>query len=278
MTIRLVAVDMDGTILERGREIKRELVGAFTALAARGVRVTTATGRPIRFQLELLPANGLGGAVGTPHALMVDERELFLLDPTARRYEPYAPWNDAVRRRWERLHPRAMAWLRRTEAEAPRRGWECVMHEEEARMYERGLPTLTFKDAAQAVEARRWLSAEIDAAGEGGGQREGDETVGALSVNRNSRLVQVQDAAAGKGNVLRALADVWGIAPHEVLAVGDSANDFSMLDGRHGFRAGAPGNADDAIKEAVRGVGGYVAEERVGLGVLEVLRHYDLAA
>ncbi|HEU5316693.1 MAG TPA: HAD family hydrolase [Chloroflexota bacterium] len=275
--IRLVAVDMDGTILERGREINRELVRAFVALAARGVRVTTATGRPIRFQLEILPANGLGPAAGTPQALMVDERELFLLDAERARYEPHAPWNDAIRRRWERLHARAMDWLRRTQAEAPHRGWECALHEEEQRMFERGLPTLTFKDAAQAVEARRWLSAEIEGAGHGGGQREREDEEGALSVNRNNRLVQVQDAAAGKGNVLRALADVWGIAPDQVLAVGDSANDFSMLDGRLGFRAGAPANADEAIKEAVRAQGGYVAQERIGLGVLEILAHHGLA-
>jgi HAD superfamily hydrolase (TIGR01484 family) len=275
--IKLVAVDMDGTILERGREITRDLVEAFVALDARGVRVTTATGRPIRLQLEILPPHGLGMAVGVPQALMVDERELFLLAASRGRYESYAPWNSVIRARWERLHPRAMDWLRRTLAEAPARGWECAFHEEEQRMFERGLPTLVFKDAAQATEARRWLSAEIERAGEGGGQREASDEDGTLSVNRNNRLVQVQDAAAGKGNVLRALADLWGLAPHEVLAVGDSANDFSMVDGRLGFRAGAPGNADDAIKEAVRAHGGYVAQERVGLGVLEILRHYRLA-
>ncbi len=279
MTIRLVAVDMDGTILERGREVRRELVESFIGMAERGVRVTTATGRPLRFQLEILPANGLGAKVGTPQALMVDERELFLLDASAERYAPHAAWNDAIRERWEALHPRAMAWLRRAELEALTRGWECALHEDEQRMYERGLPTLTFKDAAQAADARRWLSAEIAREGEGGGQREGMDgsMAAALSVNRNNRLVQVQDAHAGKGNVLHALAALWGVAPNEVLAVGDSANDFSMLDGRHGFRAGAPGNADDGIKEAVRAGGGYVAEERAGLGVLETLRSYGLA-
>jgi hypothetical protein len=280
MTIRLVAVDMDGTILERGREVRCELVEAFVELAQQGVRVSTATGRPVRFQLEILPANGLGAKAGTPQALMVDERELFLLDGASERYAPYAAWNDAIRKQWERLHPRAMAWLRRTAEEGPRRGWECAIHEEEQRMYERGLPTLAFKDAAQAAEARRWLAAEIEREGEGGGQREGADAdvgeAGALSVNRNNRLVQVQDAAAGKGNVLRALAELWEVDPEEVLAIGDSANDFSMLDGRHGFRAGAPGNADEGIKAAVRAAGGYVAEERVGLGVLEVLRAYGL--
>ena len=282
--IRLVAVDMDGTILERGREVKAELREALTGLAAKGVRVTTATGRPLRFQLDILPANGLGPAVGTPQALIVDERELFLLDEPEGRYAPHGPWNDEIRARWETMHPWAMEWLRRTEAEAQRRGWECGVHEEERRMYERGLPTLSFKEAEHAAVMRKWVAAELERDAEGGGQREGNERTGIrthaplrLSVNRNNRLVQFQDAAAGKGNVLRALSELWGIAPPEVLACGDSANDYSMLDGRLGFRCGAPGNADDGIKAAVRAAGGYVAEERIGLGVFEVLRHFGLA-
>ncbi|HET7770350.1 MAG TPA: HAD family hydrolase [Chloroflexota bacterium] len=282
--IRLVAVDMDGTILERGREVKAELREALLGLAARGVRVTTATGRPVRFQLEILPANGLGPAVGTPQALIVDERELFLLDEAGGRYEPHAPWNDEIRARWETMHPQAMEWLRRTEAEAQRRGWECGVHEEERRMYERGLPTLSFKDAEHAAAMRKWVAAELERDAAGGGQREGTARAGAqthaplrMSVNRNNRLVQFQDAAAGKGNVLRALAELWGIAPQQVLACGDSANDYSMLDGRLGFRCGAPANADEGIKEAVRAAGGYVAEERIGLGVLEILRRFGVA-
>jgi hydroxymethylpyrimidine pyrophosphatase-like HAD family hydrolase len=216
--------------------------------------------------VEILPANGLGPAVGTPHALIVDERELFLLDEARERYEPHAPWNDEIRARWEALHPRAMEWLRRTAAEAQRRGWECGVHEEERRMYERGLPTLSFKEAEHAAAMRKWVDGELVSQG-----------TDRLSVNRNNRLVQFQDAAAGKGNVLRALSELWGLTPDQVLACGDSANDYSMLDGRLGFRAGAPGNADEGIKAAVRARGGYVAEERIGLGVLEILRHYGLA-
>jgi hypothetical protein len=50
-----------------------------------------------------------------------------------------------------------------------------------------------------------------------------------------------------------------------------------MLDGRLGFRGGAPANADEGIKEVVRAAGGYVAEERIGLGVLEILRRFGIA-
>jgi HAD superfamily hydrolase (TIGR01484 family) len=260
--IRLVALDMDGTSLERGRTFQPALVSALKALAQRGVRYATATGRPFGFQLDILPANGLGAAAGTPHAIMADEREIFLL--RGGRYVTHAAWNDEIRSRWERLHAPAMEWLRAAEREGTSRGWHCFQHEEEARMKARGLPTLAFDDAEKAHAIREWLAGKLAESGD------------ALVANRNNRLVQLHDAAAGKGNVLLELARMWELRPEQVLAVGDSANDFSMLDGRHRFKAGAPGNADQGVQHAVQTAGGYVAAERVGLGVVEILRHYAL--
>lgn len=263
--VRLVALDMDGTILERGRVIQPALVEALVRAARAGVRVTTCTGRPIEFQRQLLPENGLGPGAGVPHALVADERELFLLDTATGAYESLEPWNTTVRERWKTLHPAAMDWLRRAEREAQARSWVAAPHESEARMYERGLPTLALQDAETAAEIRRWLAGQLAESGD------------ALVANRNGRLVQLHDAATGKGLVLLELARVWDIQPSEVLAAGDSANDFTMLDGRHGFRAMCPANADDGIKDAVRTAGGYIAGERIGLGVLEGLRHYGVA-
>ncbi len=263
-SIKLVALDMDGTILEKGRTIQPALRDALRRLAASGVRVTTATGRPIEFQKRILPENGLGPEAGVPHALVADEREIFLLDVERRRYVAHAPWNAAVRARWEALHPTAMEWLRNAEREAKSRGWGCYQHEDEARMYERGLPTLVVDDARRAAELAEWLATRLAESGD------------ALVANRNNRLVQLHDAATGKGLVLLELVRLWGLTPREVLAAGDSANDFSMLDGRHGFRAGCPGNADEGIKAAVRAAGGHVARERIGLGVLEALQAYGL--
>ena len=261
--IRLIALDMDGTILERGHVIQPALVEALKALAARGVRYITATGRPIEFQTQVLPENGLGPAAGTPRAIMADEREIFLLDGNG--YAPHREWNDKIRARWESLHPKAMAWLRAAEVEGRSRGWECFQHEPEARMYERGLPTLAFRDSAHAGDVCEWLAAQLAKTGD------------ALVVNRNNRLIQLHDATAGKGFVVMELARLWGLNPEQILAVGDSANDFSMLDGRHGFRSGCPANADEGVKEAVRNNGGHVAEARVGLGTLQVLAHFSLA-
>jgi hydroxymethylpyrimidine pyrophosphatase-like HAD family hydrolase len=194
--------------------------------------------------------------------LMVDEREIYLLGRTDRAYIPLRSWNDAVRARWETLHPAAMAWVERARAEATAHGWQTSLPFPGDQMYRRGLPTIAFAAPDEAAAIQGWLAERLAA-----------ETP-RLACNRNVRLVQIHDAMAGKGLVLAEMARHWHLAAEQVLAIGDSANDFSMLDGRLGFRCGAPGNADPAIKEAVRRAGGYVAEGRIGEGIVQVLRHY----
>jgi HAD superfamily hydrolase (TIGR01484 family) len=260
LDVRLVALDMDGTILESGRAILPELAELLRRLAAEGVRCTTATGRPVGFQMELFPRFGLGARAGAPHALMADERELFWLDAGAQRYRPLKPWNDQVRTWWRALHPVAIRWLARAKEEAARQGWDAADLMDEHVAYERGLPTLHCPTAEQAAALRTWLDAQL---------RESEPR---LHCNRNVRLVQIQDARVGKGNVLVELARAWGVAPEQVLAVGDSANDFSMLDGALGLRCATVGNADESIKTVVRRAGGIVAGARVGSGVVEILR------
>jgi hydroxymethylpyrimidine pyrophosphatase-like HAD family hydrolase len=67
------------------------------------------------------------------------------------------------------------------------------------------------------------------------------------------------------------LARLRGYAPAQVLAVGDSVNDVSMLDGSHGFRAATVANAGAEIRELVRAGNGYVATRGNGHGVNEVI-------
>lgn len=258
MAVRLVALDLDGTVLESGRRLVPGLVGALRALAAAGIRCTTATGRPLWFQLELFRRFGLGPVAGVPHALMADERELFLLHDDV--YAPHQAWNEAVRWRWRELGPLAHAWLERAAAEAARRGYRASIQNDDGEIYVRGLPTLAFADIAEAETIWRWLAAAL-AAGEV-----------PLACNRNARLVQLQDRLVGKGNVLAALAQHWQTTPHEVLAIGDSPNDLSMLDGRHGFRCAAVANADEVAKAVVRAAGGHVATAPLGAGVIECLQ------
>ena len=255
--IRLLAFDLDGTILERGEHIAPEFCRALARVAAAGVRCATATGRPLEFQLEVLARHGLGAQAGLPHALIADERALYLLEDGA--YRAHTSWNETICAAWEELRPVALAWLARAQARALAWGYQVpyVCNPEEARVRGAAALRLPSRDAAERVRA--WLAEELAARGL------------PLAVNRNYWLVQVYPTCAGKGHVLAELARLWSIPPCQVLAVGDSLNDFCMLDGRLGFRCATVANADPTILDVVAAQGGHVASLHCAQGVVEVL-------
>jgi HAD superfamily hydrolase (TIGR01484 family) len=259
--IRMVALDLDGTILEAGATITSEVLTALATLQANGVICVTATGRPLDFQLDLLERHGVGPATGRFRALIADEREIHLLGEQQQgtaAYHPHEEWNAVIRKRWDSLLDEALQWLEVLAEEAARRDWATRMYDRTV-IARRGLASLWFEQPRHAAELRAWLTERLAAAGS------------ELVSNRNIRLVQVIDRLAGKGNVLSTLADLCGISADQVLAIGDSSNDTAMLDGTFGFRAATPGNADPEVKAAVRHAGGYVARATVGAGVIEAL-------
>jgi HAD superfamily hydrolase (TIGR01484 family) len=267
--IRAVAFDLDGTILERGDVIADGVVAAITQLAALGIRTATATGRPLEFQLDLIARHGLDGADGFA-ALIADEREIFTRGATAGGYEPDRPWNDAIRARWAERLDEVLAWGARAVAEAARRGIAATLDPVEGRygIAYRGLATLRFggDDAAAteaAVQIDTWLAAQL---------ADADTAAGLdLVCNRNRHIVQIADAAAGKANALARLAELWGLRPGEILALGDSINDVGMLGGTHGFRSATVADAAPEVRAAVRSNGGFQAAAGTGAGVLEAL-------
>ncbi|HON72547.1 MAG TPA: HAD family hydrolase, partial [bacterium] len=89
--------------------------------------------------------------------------------------------------------------------------------------------------------------------------------------NYNFSLVQILPPSAGKGNTVLTLSRHLGLLPEEVLVIGDSGNDKDMLDGRFGFRVATVSNAEPEIKETVERNGGYVAENPVSRGIIEIV-------
>lgn len=258
--IAMIAMDLDGTILETGEVIRPEVIAALADLTARGVRCVTATGRQAAFQRDLFARYEMDMATtGIIQALIGDEREIFL--GTEHGYEPHTAWNDALRARWVDLFPLAWGLMEDAMAEATSRGWEVAFLQPSEIAFERGLPTLTCEDAAQGASLCLWVQEQIDL------------RKLPLATNRNIRLVQAFDVTAGKGPALAEMARALGIPNAQVLAVGDSSNDYTMLDPQfnHGFRTATLANAEDELKHLVRAGNGYVASADAGLGTVEAI-------
>ena len=255
----MIAMDLDGTILEGGELIRAELIEALTALSAQGIHCVTATGRPYLFQEELIGIYQAEGYGVFFDALIADEREIFLRDGDA--FVPHHPWNDTVRERWAQLFDGAMTMIEESRLEAVSRGYTVDYLFPAEIAFERGLPTLLFETAREAAEIERWTQEQLR------------ERQLPYASNRNVRIVQVFDALVGKGPVLNELARIMSVPNDQVLAIGDSTNDYSMLDGGFGFQCATLDNAEDELKYIIRSNGGYVASKAAGLGVVETIRH-----
>ena len=255
--IAAVALDFDGTLIEHGETIRPAAQAAIARAAAAGVKVCTASGRPPGGQQEILARNGLGPEAGLIAALCCDERSVWLLRDGA--YEPYRPWNDAMEAEWRRLLPAATALWSAALEQLRDQGYDVQPHVTGDKIIERGLLDYKFSGEDECRQAAVWLTEFVTT-------RSAE-----LMVNSNWHLAQILAKAGGKGNSVAAMARALGLAPGEMLAVGDRENDVTMLDGSAGLAAAAVGNAVAPIRDLVRRQGGYLATAEVGAGVAEIL-------
>ena len=260
--VRLVAIDLDGTLLERDGTILPELRDALIRLGERGVKVTTASGRPLESQLKFLEPSGMGAKVGVPHALITNEQEVYIA--SAGQYVPLVERNCEVERTWLKVVPTVMNLLREVLGELKGMGFKAEFWADEEKVVQRHLAGLLFEDHKEAREAERYLKNKIKEKGLN------------FKCNRSGRLVQVLLPFAGKGETVKVLAEYWNIDFSKVLCIGDSPHDIDMLDGRYGFIPATVSNADEEVIEVVRRVGGYVSPLPHGRGVLDVLKNFKL--
>lgn len=95
------------------------------------------------------------------------------------------------------------------------------------------------------------------------------------AVHRNGNMITIYNQIAGKGNTLLAAAELFGLKPGEVLAIGDNYNDISMIDGKLGFIGACVGNAEIGIKEIVKAGGGYIGKAAAYEGIIDVIKQLE---
>jgi hypothetical protein len=271
--IRLIASDYDGTLVKQGK---------IDASVARLLRQVTdgqrlfvvITGRPLESIQKALAGNQLLGD-GFPSALVCEERDIYIWAQND--YQPLLEHNQtalaaevalldvsrplarALREVWPSY---AAAQLAPGDVGVAEFDQSTALVEEQ-----RGYVELRFGSPTAARAGQRWLLAHLP----------GDKPLTAV---RNNRLVSLRHTAYGKGAVLDVLRTHLGLQRTEVMAVGDSGNDLTMLNGSYGFHAAAVGNADMEVKQAVASHAGTLLQGEAFTGIAELLLHcgWELSA
>lgn len=276
--IKLVACDLDGTLLDEKHELPRENAEAILKLQKAGIEFMSATGRNYRSVKKLFSVQDiqcdhllLNGAMrkdkdgNTLYEKVMDlavvEQIIAILSKEDLCFNMYTSEGtvtpDIKKAQQEFLVHMKQNGMREEEAKE-------MMEKNSFCIYEREVSDL----AAYLKEAPRIYKMETF-----GGTREVAQRVrkkltmlsGIALSDSISDNVEITDLHAQKGYTLRLLCEQKNIALDEVVVMGDSMNDLSMMQlFQHSV---AMGNATQAIKDAAT----YVTKENHEFAVAHVI-------
>jgi Cof subfamily protein (haloacid dehalogenase superfamily) len=234
--IKLIGIDVDGTLLDSRGRVPSENLGALQDAASRGVRLAIVTGRSFLFALPAVQAlpDPLtlivhNGAIARTRGGETLIRRLLPLDTAREVLAATSAWRDCAVVLFDRPQQGQMVY--------DRMDWT---HPNRARFHARNRAII--EEVASLEDAL--IEDPIQVAYNGGvadmrcviAALEPHAAEGRLSLSvteyapRDFSLVDVCSPGTTKGATLAALAASFGLDRSEVLAIGDNYNDREMLE------------------------------------------------
>jgi len=276
MHYRLLALDVDGTLLDPAGELRPTVRDAVIAVQQRGLRVVLCTGRRFRTARPLAQALQLDGPLVVHNgALVKDLASGQTLQQSYIAAEMYHPALALLRRlstpmmyvdafhenvdilteSMERAHPFQREYLADQLA-------HCHIVDDIASPLAHGVLMLSIMADGTNLQALRPVV---------------EQTMGTrgrvhLLVNKNYQgyILEILQAGVSKWQALQQLAAQQSITPEEIIAVGDDHNDLDMI--RYAGLGIAMGNAVDTVKAAADAITGSNAED----GLVQALERFVL--
>jgi len=247
---RLLAIDLDGTLLTPQKLITQRTQKALFQAAEMGITIIIATGQTFQVLRQVCADLPLTAPqIIENGAIIADIQHGTVLHEQLVPAENILPALDALRVYVDNNTPRARNWYR-PPLSPP------VEIADVASIYPQPCIKIVGVGEVETLrEKRRELEHIFD---------------GTLYVTQSSPdLVELLHPAVSKGNALRAIAADLGIAPAEVVAIGDNHNDIGML--RFAGLGVAMGHAHAEVKAAADYVTLSNAEEGVAAVIEEVV-------
>ncbi|MBO4368338.1 MAG: HAD family phosphatase [Clostridia bacterium] len=271
--IKLVAMDLDGTLLNERSVLSERSIRALRACEARGTRMVIASGRGFEsarifarqagLESPIICANG-ARVEASPFGptlmedLIPEELGRFTADAMFSSGIHFVCYARGVNYRVH-IHDKARGNMPALSPDGPAYTLRCC--DDEREMFEKGA-LCAYKFVAFAreeeMDALRLLREKLE--------RETDAAISSSWYDN----VEVLAQGAGKGKALRFLADRYGLERDEVMAFGDQMNDMDML-GEAGWPV-AMGNAVEELKAVSRLTAPANSED----GVASILEKYVL--
>lgn len=227
-TVRMIALDIDGTLLRMDKRLSRPTVQAIAAARDRGVKVVLATARPPRSTVAIhaaldldTPIINYNGAViheparrRTLRHVAIDGAIALRLILTCRRLDPDLAVHADILDKWCTDRPPDDAWYA-THGVPARRLVPDFIGPVEAFTGSPVTKLLLGTDPSRVEELRDLI------------QRKFMHHVQCATCDDG--LLQVQDRRVDKAEALALIAHAQGLRAEQVMAIGDAHNDVGML-------------------------------------------------
>lgn len=269
MTIKLIAIDMDGTLLNPQHAITPAVHAAVSAARAQGIVVVLATGRPlpgITRYLDELDMRQENDYCITYNGALVQKAASGepVIDITLG-YADYRYLQALAVKLGVHLH--AIDYHTVYTANRDISPW--TVHE----VYLTGMP-LQFCEAENMDPARRYpkimMIDDPDVLDAAIGHIPDDVRARYTILKSAPYYLEMLDKRVNKGAGVRALAEKLGIKPEEVMAIGDQENDIAMIE--YAGIGVAMENAIASVKKAAQ----VVTKSNQEDGVAFAIQHYAL--
>lgn len=254
---RMLALDIDGTLLNSAGELTPRVRKAITSAARTGIMVTLATGRNVRAVLPIAEALEITAPLVTSNGSVV-------IRPASRQVYFHKPLEACVAGRAVLLMQRLglTPYVSRMNLDGPefffqeapavpeidlRRGRAAESMQQvpdlaAAAAQMRPLKVMTLDRSDVVERASRYLSKQLGAECRLLVTREGE----------GFSLLEISAPGVNKATGLAQLAAIFQISPAEIIAIGDNHNDIEML--RFAGLGVAMGNATAELKAVARAV------------------------
>jgi HAD superfamily hydrolase (TIGR01484 family) len=254
MSVRLIALDIDGTLLDSRWQLPEANRAAIAAATERGIEVALVTGRRYDFALPIARQVGApltmivsNGAVIRTHNGETHVRHLLRKETALGVLKLTQPWRDSAGVVFDRRRENQIVGLANPLE-------SCLTEDPIQVMFSGGLARM------QEVEATLRGAEFLE------------EFALAVTVyeSRNFSMIDVINPRCSKGASLAEWAALRGVAREEVLAIGDNHNDLEML-----TFAGIPVVMGNGVAE-LKGFGWHETASNDEGGVAAAIEHFAL--
>jgi Cof subfamily protein (haloacid dehalogenase superfamily) len=261
---KLIATDLDGTIVNHDGRISERTVKAFTKARDLGVEVFFVTGRPPRWMPEIREAFGFGSAICGNGAMLYD----LMGDKVLEEWLIDLPEQLETVKRLRLAIPEVSfaveshSYFHREKAYIPR--WDVGLDNIGVHTIEEVLKSPALKMLARCSQQNLSSDEMLDIA-----LRELDGLVTVTHSNPHDSLLEISALGVSKGATLARMAQRLGITADECVTFGDNPNDFSMLEWAGRSYAMSSGHPDGA--KYAKSVAGACEEDGVAIAIEALL-------